>query len=632
MFSMKRTVSLLLALLMILSCSALALISCDNGSGNDTSSADSSASEAPESTPGTEADPAESDAFDLVIKGEANVKVIRHQDLDSSNPQVKAAMTIRKQLVESTGANIKIEDDWIKRGDEHDPSTLEILVGDTNYNETAEAKKDLKYGDFLVRVIGNKIVVLGYTDEAIAAAASALCKTIIAYTTQDEGASTFSLTIKKAFLQATGTKNNVISNMPKFDGTFSAYYEGGLNTDELIFEDATVDSYNAYLQKLIDAGYKKHTDHSIKANTFTTLYNDSYTITAGYYDYNKNVRIMIQPFAPQSLLATEAENVTETVTTGQITMIGLEYTKSSGGYASNGLSILIRLTDGRFIVVDGGFSGSQTDADMLLAQMKAQSAEYVAKTGGIKVAAWIITHSHGDHNGMINSKSSTFKNAGVTVERFIVNFLSEKELVKSRAAYSGNWSDTEGGGWSSTLTSASNLGAEVVTARVGQVFYLANAKLEVLYTIDSYAPKAANALNTTSLIIKMTFTDPVTKKETVYMSTGDATGPGFLICFNMYGDYLKSDIVQVAHHGYTTWGTENGTISAYKLMAPPTLLWPQGEKAYPNYKDKSYNAVLWNASNPNYQETLVAGWEGSITIFPLPYTVGSAIVNAKHSS
>ena len=619
---MKRTFSLFLALLMVLLCVVPALVSCDNASSSD-SSADTSDADTPGSSADT--DPVgDADVLDIVVKGVSNVKVIRRQGLDSDDAQVKAAVTIRKQIINSTGADISIEDDWVQKGADHDHSTLEILVGSTNYSETAEAQKDLKYGDFLMTVVGNKIVILGYTDEAISAAASAFCKAVIANTTQDEGASTFSLSIKKSLLTASGTKNKTISELPAFDGATSvSYYEGGLSTDEMIFEGATADSYSAYVQKLIDAGYKKYTDNTIKTNLFTTLYNDNYTINVGYYDYYKAVHTTVEPFTPQSLIGLESDNVTETVTTGQITMIGLEYKKADGGYATNGMSILIRLTDGRFIIIDGGHSGIQADADMLIDQMKAQSADYISKTGGIKVAAWIITHSHGDHNGMINSKSSTFNNAGIKIERLIVNFLSVTELQKAKTTYSGNFTESEGNGWSATVSAAGKMNAPVVSARVGQVFYYANAKLEVLYTIDSYAPNVCNAQNTTSLIIKMTFTDPVTQNETVYMSTGDATGPAFMICYNMYGDYLKSDIVQVAHHGATTWGTENGTTSAYKAMAPETLLWPVGATVYPERRQRSYNQVLWNASNPNYKEAYVAGLEGNYTVLPLPYVVGT---------
>ena len=149
--------------------------------------------------------------------------------------------------------------------------------------------------------------------------------------------------------------------------------------------------------------------------------------------------------------------------------------------------------------------------------------------------------------------------------------------------------------------------------------------MEVLYTIDSYAPKICNAFNTTSLIIKMTFGD-----STTFLMTGDATGAGFQIAASMYGTYLKCDILQVAHHGYTTWGNDSGTISAYRYVAPSTLLWPQGSSAFPNYKNKAYNVVLFSpetsgGTNKNFKECLVAGLEGESVVVPIPYTAGNAV-------
>ena len=621
MYYGKRSISLLIALLMVLSLIPAIMTSCDTGSGDATSAPDAESSLLPDDS--SSDDPGASDVMDLVINGKTNIKIIRHADLENYDPQVEAAVNIRKQIMNATGADVRVEDDWIQSGADHNHDTVEILVGNTNYSETAEAKKDLRYGDYLLTVVGSKIVVLGYTDSALNSASNALIRLIKAAIITDEATGTKSLSLKKSEVYSTGVKNSTISAMPVYDGgTLSAYYDCGVG-DELIFGDATLDTYNAYVQKLIDAGYKKHTSNIMNGNVFTTLFNSSHTVNVGFYAYYKEVRAVIEPYTTQSLTALESENVTDTVTTGQITMIGLEYVKADGTNVNNGLSILIRLTDGRFIVVDGGFTNNQNHADLMLAQMKAQSADYADKTGGIKVAAWIVTHSHGDHNGMINSKYNTLKNNGVKVEKFIVNFLSDAELVKCRAAYSANWSATEGNSWTATVEACSAFGADLVNARVGQVYYMANVKMEVLYTVDSLGPRVCNALNATSIVIKMTFTDPVTKKETVYMSTGDATGAGFRICADMFGPYLKSDLVQVAHHGATPWGNETGTIAAYRAMAPTGLVWPMGSKAYPNYKNKSYNVVLWNASNPNYKETYVAGVEGNITVIPLPYVPGT---------
>jgi hypothetical protein len=83
---------------------------------------------------------------------------------------------------------------------------------------------------------------------------------------------------------------------------------------------------------------------------------------------------------------------------------------------------------------------------------------------------------------------------------------------------------------------------------------------------------------------------------------------------------MRSEIVQVAHHGYTTWGNDTAMATAYKYMSPEIVLWPQGSSAFPNYKEKSYNKVLWDESNKNFQQLYVAGLAGSLYTVPLPYS------------
>jgi len=583
----------------------------------------------PETDPVTE--PVETEApartaFDLISDGTPKVSVVRPDASGTNDADVQAAMSIRSSLMAYSKDTVTISTDWTKDG-KHDANAVEILVGMTNYDETLSVASDLRFGDYTIKVVGNKIVVLGHTDTAMAYAALILGNAIKAAAVQNDSTKNYTVSIPIAGIEKTGTKNSVISSLPAFDnGTFYATYDPGNDCDEVIIAKTTPEAYKAYVEKLKGEGYTLYTSREIQDNCFATLYNKSYTINIGYYKNNKQVRIIMEPYSAKTLIGLEADNKYEVVTTSQITMIGLEYQKSDG-WAGNGLSVLIRLTDGRFIVVDGGFN-REKDATMLISAIKEQSKEYSSKTG-MTIAAWIITHAHGDHQGMIGKQYALFKNNKVKIERFLVNFMSDTERNKAINTYTSNWSSGEGGGWTQIDTAASYNGADVCVVHVGQIFYLADLQLESLYTIESYGPSVTNALNTTSLIFKCTFTDPITKKQTVYMSTGDATGPGFQITAAMYGDYLKSDIVQVAHHGYTTWGTENGTMTAYKKMAPTTLLWPQGSNAYPNYVNKSYNAVLWNLSdNPNYKETYVAGLEGTLTIFPIPYTVGAATVKA----
>ncbi|MCQ2353909.1 MAG: MBL fold metallo-hydrolase [Clostridia bacterium] len=626
----KRLLALLLAALMIISIVPIYLIGCDDGQNGDNTADTAGGSDTPDDSADT---PDSGDTLDIVVDGESNVRVIRHVDLDTDDISVQAAMNIRKNITTVTNVTVPINDDWKKPADEYPKDTLEILVGLTDYPETAEAASEMKYGDYLVTVKGNKIVILGYTSTALNSAVNTFNRLVKNSAVKDEATGKVTVKLKKSDIEASGSKSKTLSAMPIMENAkLTSCYEPG-NGNELIFSGTTEEIYNAYLAKLGQEGFKCHTTNKITDNSFATYYNENYTVNIGYYAYEKTIRMIVEPFTKQSLVPLADENKYDVVTTSQITMIGLEYVKNSTAtateYSSNGMSILIRLTDGRFIVVDGGYNRT-AHANLLVQQMKEQSADYVAKTGGIRVAAWLITHAHSDHSGMIGGKYSEISKAKITVERFIVNFMSDTERQKAINYYmnkgADNWSATEGSAWSNVVAAADSLGADLCTAHVGHVYYFANAKLEVLYTIESYAPALTNAFNTTSVIIKMTFKDEKTGAETVYMHTGDATGAALSICNRMYGTYLKSDIVQVAHHGYTTWGNDSGTSNAYMKMKPATLLWPQGIKAYPKYREKSYNKVLWNESNPNYKETYIAGWEGSITTLPLPYTVGVGVV------
>lgn len=624
---MKYTVKLLalmLALLTMLSC--VMLTSCDSNNGPaDTTPSDSSTDpQQPDDTTtgnsGSVDDIPESKDLELVTGAVPGFTIIRDEDLDNTSTSVSCASELRTyigKLIDSEGKVMPgILTDWKKPTEEYNHDSIEVLVGFTDYSETQQVLSELSLGEYAVKVVGRKLVVTGYTDESISAACTEL-KGLVKDLYKDG-----SLVIP-ADTNITGVTSEMLNELPGYEnGTFSASYLCGNSATELIFKDTTPEAYSAYIGKLEQSGFTTYTTNTITNNSFATLTNASYTVNAGYYDYEKSSRIIIEKLADP--VGLKEDNVYTAVTTSQITMFGLEYNNGSEN-RGNGLSMLIRMTDGRFIVIDGGFTNRAADAQLLVNALKEQSADYITSGQKITIAAWIITHAHGDHSGMITSQYGYFKS--MKVEKFIVNFLSELERNKaiSSTSYSGNWSNNEGSGWKNVATAAKSLGAKVQYVRVGQVFYMADVTMEILYTIDSYGPKVCNAFNTTSLIIKFTFGD-----GTTFLMTGDATGNGFQIAAKMYGTYLKCDILQVAHHGYTTWGNDSGTISAYNYAAPSTLLWPQGSTAFPKYKNKGYNVVLFSkdqgGSNANFKECYVAGREGESVIIPIPYSVGNAIV------
>ena len=609
-----RLIALLLSLIMVLGIFA----ACDVDPAETTAEPEQSADNTTEPVNDeTEPPAAERTAFDLIVSGEAAVKIIRPENMTSDDPAVAAAVKIRNKIEDITGVKLSMADDFKKATESYDDTTVEILVGPTRHSQVATAIEGLKYGDFAVKAVGNKIVVFGFTEDAITHAANQFTKIVGEYYNKD--AAEVNLTIPVEALNVSGTYSGSqeLSILPVVDGaTFYATYQTNLFVDEIIVDDVTVDEYNAYITKLEGEGYTKYASNDMSGNLFTTLYNKDYTLNVGYYKPYDECRIIMEPYDAATLPVRAEDNQYKVVTTSQVTMIGCEYKDSKGSYVGNGLSLLFRLADGRFVIVDGSFNRSQNATT--LANIITEQAKEYATGKDIKIAAWFISHSHGDHNGTLNGQNSVFKK--FTVERVIANFMTDAERERSMtSSYSGNWSSGEGGGDDGTRNAAAALGADFVVCHVGQRFHFADTVFEVLYTVESYGPTVVNALNTSTILVRAITTDDK-GNSTSTMVMGDCTGPAMAICNKMYGTDMRSQIVQVAHHGYTTWGNDSAMATAYRYMSPEIVLWPQGNNAFPNYKEKSYNKVLWDGTNKNFQELYVAGMAGSLYTVPLPYS------------
>ena len=615
-----RLLSFLLALVMVLSI----LVSCSPaGSGESTVAPETSASES------VQTGEAESKTLDIIVNGQTTVKIIRPQDLGSEHAYVSSAITIRDEIDKSTGVRLSMGDDFKRASDSYDDSTVEILVGKTQHPQVTEAIKGLRYSDYTIKAVGNKIVVFGYTDNAIKAAAKAFAELVDDYVKEENGTVSVSIPSEALNVVEVHSGSKDLAAVPVFnDTTFVATSTSDKKCNQIILEDATPESYKEYITLLESEGYKKYTDNDISGNLFTTLYNDDYTLNVGYYKPNDECRIVIEPFAEKTLIGLESDNKYTAVTTTQITMLGCEFKESSGAYKGNGLSLLYRLADGSFVIVDGGHDTNSTWWRNNLMDAITEQAKDYASGKDIRIAAWFISHAHGDHMGMLKKEASNFAKK-FTVERVIANLMSDKEIEKSlSSSYKENFGGGEAKVTNQVRTAASDLGAELIQCHTGQKFYFADTVFEILYTVETFAPATTNALNTSSILVRSTTTD-ANGKSTSVMVMGDVTGPAMAICNKMYGNDLRCEIVQVAHHGYQTWGNDNAIAESYKLMSPEIVLWPMGLNAFATHQHKAYSKVLWDGTNKNFQQLYVAGWNNTQHTVPLPYNGDPASITSK---
>lgn len=77
------------------------------------------------------------------------------------------AKNIAEDLKKATGMTFDHGTDFMGWNTVRDPEAYEILLGYTNYDETAEIMKDLKYYDYAIVIREHKIIITAYTDSTL---------------------------------------------------------------------------------------------------------------------------------------------------------------------------------------------------------------------------------------------------------------------------------------------------------------------------------------------------------------------------------------------------------------------------------------------------------------------------------
>lgn len=331
------------------------------------------------------------------------------------------------------------------------------------------------------------------------------------------------------------------------------------------YQSITKTNYESYLSALTDAGYTLVKTYETDGRRFDLLENGVYSVFAarfpGISSTKCRARISVMPYGAEQNLVSEA------TAAGSVTPKLWQLNVDNFAFGQDGgMGYVIRLSDGKFVVIDGGFN-SRSDAASLYKIL----AENNTRAGKPVVAAWFITHLHDDHFGCLEQFAKRYAK-NVTVEGFYYHFPTE--AIES----------TQGG-----IPAAQNSyrAVSAMTAfegakrynkiHTGMTFGFSGATATVLCTCEdvcqSYYNKDGgnwekNAFvdgNDTSTVIQFTVAG-----QTI-LFTGDASDGESLQMASTWSDaMLKADLVQVAHHGLS------GLRAAfYETVDPSVALWPQ---------------------------------------------------------
>ncbi len=510
---------------------------------------------------------------------------------------INAAAYLRTELSEIVGSNVLISDDFLQKGQtEHDSEAYEILFGLTNYPESAALYKGLNYGSYRIEVSGNKIVIAAADAEAASDAAMDFLDHVesVIKNSDDKTIST-DYAVEKI-------SNALTSRVPVYNyGTFDTTYSGAHKDIGYIYKSTSPEDFNNYVtSSTTDGGCTLYASSQMGNNLSATLTNGKAVINVFYTAADKKVRVIIESSDNTALPAKESDRSASNVCKTLLCQLGLEqpydggqvFTPAVANY-NNGMGYIFRLADGSFVIIDGGFNKTK-GADMIYNKLK----ELAPDKNNIVISAWIMSHQHGDHVGAFRKFTEMYKSK-VTLKNIIYNFPTSKEL-SGVGESSGN---------TGTVSAAYQQysGCRPIIAHPGQVHYISNAKIEVLHTMDLMRPRSSYAGgNSFNICIKITIDGQT------FLFPGDSHTDMTPLLIKNYGSYLKSDFVQVVHHGAT--GASN---EFYQAVDPTVVIWPLGTwDYYPWRRYETYNSFLF--SSQNVKEIVLAGHTDRV--FELPYT------------
>ncbi len=111
----------------------------------------------------------EEELLQFIQNGVVTHTVVRPEAAE--NDLKKAAVRVCSAIKEKTGVKtVSISDDYVPRGESAPTDTAEILVGLTNREESIAAHAQLAENEYVIAILNNRLVIVGYDDNATIAA------------------------------------------------------------------------------------------------------------------------------------------------------------------------------------------------------------------------------------------------------------------------------------------------------------------------------------------------------------------------------------------------------------------------------------------------------------------------------
>ncbi len=259
-----------------------------------------------------------------------------------------------------------------------------------------------------------------------------------------------------------------------------------------------------------------------------------------------------------------------------------------------GMSYVVHTADRRFIIIDGGMKTAEHTKGLL---------DYLArKAEGKKpvIACWVFTHLDGDHvdnafDILLNhSEDLELQCMGIAFPE-IVDFEPREDDHPAHQQWMRGAMDIQKYGEARfEKIKALYPNTEFWDLQCDDKRQIDDVKIHVLMTPHERIPDHVMTHNSRNAVFKLTFTqgtdDPSDDKTFLAMGDNSGGGRNEFILDRYPKEVIKSDILQVIHHGMY-----GGHLDLYQEVDPEIVFWPTTEARFCGYEvDRDGNPVSYN--------------------------------------
>lgn len=491
------------------------------------------------------------------------------------------AEIITATLAQITGEATKLYYDNSEDLPDEIEDAYEICIGETSRTASSRLYSQITtQGGGVIKVDKNRIVIGAGSNEA-------LMDTINVFYTE------LALAIRGGYKGIPAMlkdysfetdKTILLANLPRIDvGTVSKVLDTEKNAYLMYVTDISDQDYSNYVDKLKESGCTEVKTYSLANNRYSLLKTEAYTAYLSYLPTKNAMRIYVGESTVADPIVSDAQTLS--VSEPKLWQLDVDSTVSNGG-----MSYVAKLTDGTFLVIDGGY---QTDKEA-----KNLYSHLVANTpAGQKpvISAWVITHAHIDHYGALIKFASTYS-SDVDVKAFYYNFphytigdIGKQNVTAIERAMS-SWKDA----------------IRYSAVHSGMQIGLAGATMTVVCTYEDVYPSVPKSGNDTSMVFRL---DIGGKRV---MITGDAQEyQSEVMTSTIAASVLASDIVQMSHHGY-----EGCSSTFYSMVNASVVMWPMPKNVFSTWYNNSLSGNKYIRDQENAgRVTLVKMGYGTQSVF-----------------